>query len=110
MELEVSPRHGIVTPSSVAVLSGLGGSGGNSLLERLWGSVLVWGHCLGELCGVSPMCPVPMLAPLPDSSVSLERTVYPQVVSLDPIDRSSKHFCHCALFLWHFLRTCLDSR
>ena len=48
MELEVSPRHVVVTPSSVAVLSGLGGSGGNSLLERLWGSVLVWGHYLGE--------------------------------------------------------------
>ena len=41
MELEVSPRHGILTPSSVAVLSGLGGSGGNSSLERLCGSVLV---------------------------------------------------------------------
>ena len=44
MELEVSPRHGDVTPSSVVVLSGLVGSGGNGLLERLWGSVLVWGH------------------------------------------------------------------
>ena len=65
MELEVSPRHGGVTPSSVVVLSGLGGSGGNSLLERLWGSVLVWGHCPGELCGVPQTCPVPMLAPLP---------------------------------------------
>ena len=65
MELEVSPRHGGVTPSSVVVLSGLGGSGGNNLLERLWGSVLVWGHYPGELYGVSSMCPVPMLAPLP---------------------------------------------
>ena len=53
MELEVSPRHGGVTPSSVVELSGLGGSGGNNLLERLWGSVLVWGHCPGELYGVS---------------------------------------------------------
>ena len=65
MELEVSPRHGIVTPSSVVVLSGLGGSGGNSSLERLWGSVLVWGHYLSELYRVSSTCPVPTLAPLP---------------------------------------------
>ena len=43
MELDYPPRHGSVTPSSAAVLSGLGGSGGNSLLERLMGSVLVWG-------------------------------------------------------------------
>ena len=44
------------------------------------------------------------------SSVSLERTVYPQVVSLDLVDRSSKHFYHCTLFLEHlFLGACLDS-
>ena len=34
MELEVSPRHGGVTPSSAVVLSGLVGSGGSDLLER----------------------------------------------------------------------------
>ena len=91
MELEVSPRHGIATPSSVAVLSGLSGSGGNSLLGRLWGSVLVWGHyslTVRSILGVS--CANAGASSC--SSVSLERTVYPQVVSLDLIDRTSRYF------------------
>ena len=43
MDILVSLCCGYATPGSVAVLSGLGGSGGNGLLERLMGSVLVWG-------------------------------------------------------------------
>ena len=35
------------------------------MLERLWGSALVWGHYFGEAVGVRLMRPVPMLAPLP---------------------------------------------
>ena len=36
--------------------------------------------------------------------VPLERTVYPQVVSLDLFGRSSKYFYHYTLFLGHLFR------
>ena len=61
---------------------------------------LVWRHCLGETAGVCPMCPVPNVGASPSSPGSLERTVYPQVEPLDPVDRSSKNFYHCTLFPW----------
>ena len=109
MELEISPRHGIVTPSSVAVLSGLGGSGGNGLLERLWGSVLVWWHCLGELFGVSPTCPMPMSAPLPVLLSHLDGLFIRRWYPLHLIDRSSSAsitvLCHSGTFPL----ACLDS-
>ena len=59
---------------------------------------LVWRHYLGETVGVCPMCPVPNVGASSYFPVSLERTVYPQVGPLDPVDRSSQHFYHCALF------------
>jgi hypothetical protein len=37
-------------------------------------------------------------------SVSLERTVYPQVGPLDPVGGSSQHFYHCAWFPWALVR------
>ena len=86
-----------MTPSSVAVLSGLDGSGGISLVERLWGSALVWGHCLGEAVGVRPMYLVPNVDVSSCFPVPLERTVYPQVGPLDPVDGSSQHFYHLSL-------------
>ena len=108
MEVEVSPRHGGVTPSSVVVLSGPGGSGGNicwSVCRALsWYGGTVFGD-VGSISDVS----CANVGTSSCSSVSLERTVYPQVVSLDLVGRSSKYFCHCVLFLWHWLRTCLDS-
>ena len=67
---------------------------GDTILVRLWGAAGVSCANIG-----ASSC----------SSGSLGRIVHPQVVSLDLDDRSSKHFCHCALFLWLFLRTCLDS-
>ena len=55
-----------VTPSSVAVLSGLGGSGGNSCWSGLLGSFLGLGTLfLVKLFGVHPMWPAPMWASLP---------------------------------------------
>ena len=61
---------------------------------------LVWRHCLGETVGVRPMCPVPNVGASSYFLVSLERIVYPQVGPLDPVDGSSQHFYHCALFPW----------
>ena len=71
IELEASPRHRIVTPSSVAVLSGLGGSGG-MVCWSVCGALSWCGVLLGELYGVSPLCLVPNLAPLPGLLVHLD--------------------------------------
>ena len=61
---------------------------------------LVWRHYFGETVGVCPMCPVPNVGASSYLPVPLERTVYPQVGPLDPVDGSSQHFYHCALFPW----------
>ena len=55
---------------------------------------------LGETVGVCPVCPVPNVGASSYIPVPLERTVYPQVGPLDPVDGSSQHFYHCALFPW----------
>ena len=62
---------------------------GGTIWVRLWGTSGV--SCANV--GASSCFPV-----------SLERTVYPQVVSLDLVDRSSEHFYHCTLFLGYFFR------
>ena len=75
-----------MTPSSVAVLSGLDGSGGNSLMERFVGLLSWFGDTvLGETVGVRPTCPVPNVGASSCFPVPLERTVYPQVGPLDPV-------------------------
>ena len=70
---------------------------------------LVWRHYLGETVGVDfrgaivpvrPMCPVPNVGTSFSLPVSPEKTVYPQVGPLDPVDGSSQHFYHCALIPW----------
>ena len=68
-------------------------------MERFVGLLSSFGDTiLGETVGVCPVCPVPNVGA--SSYFPLPRTVYPQVGPLDPVDESSQHFYHCALFLW----------
>ena len=101
MELVASPRHRVCD----AWFCRCPKWSGWIRWERLVGLFPWFGETiLGETVGVCPVCPVPKVGASSYFPVPLERTVYPQVGPLDPVDGSSQHFCHCALFRGHLFQ------
>ena len=90
-----------VTPSSVAVLRGLDGSGGVVSWSSFVGLHSGLETLIGGIVGVRLLCPVPMLAPLPVSLCHLNglfiRRWCPWIWLTDPLSTFSLYFVPWAL-------------